>query len=117
VTVRTVTISGTDPTNPRNAKQVFTEVAAIAAAADGAAERLLQLRHFAGAIRDVLLDQGVPPRQADDRTGEVVRAFKAAAERTEEASAAMAKANQMLVASGVIMQGSFEWRPGVPGRR
>jgi hypothetical protein len=114
---RQITISGTDPANPRNATQVSDELVAIAKHADDASYRLGQLAHFAAAVRDVLLDQKVPLRRANEQTLEVTTAIKNAASAVDEAAAAIRRADRLLNGSGVIMHASFEWRAGVPGRR
>lgn len=115
--VPTVTISGTDPSNPKCADDIVREVYEMEQALTGMAYRARQLQMFAGSIRDQLLDQRQLYRQAQESSDLIQRQMRTLVEALSEAGQLARKAGGAMEESGVIPHASFEWRPGVPGKR
>lgn len=114
---RSVVISGTDPSNPRNAGQMVEQLKQIETALEALSVHAVKLAAFTGGIRDVMLDQGRPLYRANDETERIAERIRGLSVAIDLAKTDAAAAGQAIVDSGVILRGSFEWRPGVPGRR
>jgi hypothetical protein len=113
----TVTISGTDPTNPRCLADVLDELAAMRREVEALAYRARQLTMFTGTVRDVLLDQRVPMRRAQEAADLVQSRMRALSAALDDAAEAGRRAIGAAEGSGAHPHQSFEWRPGVAGKR
>lgn len=110
-------ISGTDPTNPKCPADIVAELQRMEKTAEAMAYRARQLRMFAAGTRDVLLDQQVPLRRAQEASDLISVRMHALAAALDDAANAAQLAVGGIEASGAHPRQSFAWRPGVPGRR
>lgn len=111
---RPVVISGTDPMNPKSASDIHAYLRQLEQSLSAMEDHARWLAMHAGAIRDLLLDDGVHVTEAGDRAGEVVRKIKAVALAVETAGLAAGRAQQQIAGCGVRMNvrfGQWERRP------
>lgn len=108
----TITISGTDPTNPKRAGDIVIRLDHIRATLDAMHTELGRLQVYASSIRDVLhYDQGVPDKQAGMRAAEVVATIKMLREDMAELNAQTKRAADAVIATRVNLRTRFMWRP------
>lgn len=119
--MKTITISGTDPTNPHSAGDICERLAQIKRDTDAMATEAGRLYMSAGSIRDVLTGQAMVGKSlraaersehaANEATREAQSLVRALADALEQASALAGQAADAIEASGVNMRARFEWRP------
>lgn len=108
----TVHISGTDPSNPKNAEDLVHHLEHVRAGLANMVAELDKLKCFTGGIRDVLhYDQSYPDKRASLIAGEVQSEMRSLANLIEEAHDRTLHAINAVTGCGVNMRGKFEWRP------
>lgn len=113
---RLVPISGTDPTNPRNAADVLRRLEQIERDTLAMHDETARLLVFAGHVRDVLMGQGLSLAQAQAETTSVTDRIRALRTHLADASDSAGLAATRLHDTKVILSARFEWRPN-SGRR
>lgn len=107
----TITISGTDPTNPRCAGDIAARLEQIERDTKAMADEAGRLMLFAGSIREVMTEQGVRPRSAQRAAEDTVARCKHLRRLLSEVSEAARTATVELLNTGVNPRARFEWRP------
>lgn len=107
-----ITISGTDPTNPRCAGHIAERLTQMERDLKAMYEEAGRLCVFAGRIRDVLREeQGLSDHKATARAQAAVLQIGTLRERLGEGAVDARRSRDALSESGVNMRASFAWTP------
>lgn len=109
---RSITISGTDPTNPKCAEDMVRQLEHIRAGLNNMADEAEKLKHFADGIRTVLhYDQSYPDKRASMIASDVAATLGMLADALGGLADQTLRSVNAVTGCGVNMRGKFEWRP------
>lgn len=106
-----ITVSGTDPTNPRCMAHIVTRLEQIERDTAAMRQEAGRLMMFAGRGRDVLLDHGRTDNQARAVVTPIVDKLRRLHTALHDVSGIAATAAGMVRDSGIPLNTRFEWRP------
>jgi len=107
---KSVAITGGSATNPRCARHIVERLNQIERDTLAMWEEAVRLRFFSD-LRQVMTDQGMSARVAQDATENVGSRIKALQEALAEASKAAELSSTAIYDSKVNLNARFEWRP------
>lgn len=107
----TITISGTDPNNPKSAQHIVDRLKQIERDVFAMRDEARRLAVQSGAVMEVMRDQGYSTAQARDAAQEIAERIRRLSRQLEDAAAGAGVAEGAVHQSGVRLKTRFEWRP------